>query len=92
MEALAKAIELAVQTWARIEDRKLDLLQQQLDITKKPIPDSPDVPMPHDVWMFCNKDSEKWAREDAMKLAKETYNELGNWDSVRERLGSVRSE
>lgn len=91
MEALARAIELAARTWAEVENRKLDLVQQQLDMDKKPIPDKPDVPIPHDVWMFCNKDSEKWAREDAMRLARESYDELGNWDQVRERLGSTGS-
>ena len=92
MEALAKAIELAANTWAAVENRRLDILQQQLDMQKKPIPDKPSVPMPHDVWVFCNNDSEKWAREDAARFARELYDELGDWDKVRERIGSVRSE
>jgi len=83
---LAKAIQDFAKAWADIESRKLDLLQQELEITKNPNPSKPRDVIPHYVWMLCNSESEQWAREDAMKQAHEMYDELGDWEKVAERL------
>ncbi len=83
---LAKAIESFASVWAQVEQRKLDLLQQQLDITKNPNPAKPRDAMPHGIWMLCNRESEQWAREDAMTQAHEMYDELNDWEKVAERL------
>lgn len=82
---LAKAIQDAAAIWAQVENRKLNLLEQQLEV-KKTQPKAREA-MPHDIWALCNNFSDEWAREDALKQAHEWYDEFdGNWDRVRERL------
>ena len=83
---LAKAIQDFASAWAQVEQRKLDLLEKQLEAQKNPIPAKPSVSVPHDIWMICQSESEQWAREEAMQQAHEMYDELGDWDKVRERL------
>ena len=90
---LAQTIREFIKVWGELERRKLDLLEQQIEIQKAPLkPNKPKEAMPHDVWALCNNYSDEWAREDALKQAHEWYDEFdGNWDRVRERL-SIKVE
>lgn len=83
---LAKAIQEFATVWATIENRKLDLLQQQLEVQKNPT--KPREAMPHGIWLHCQSYSDQWAREDALQLVHEMYDELGDWEKVGERLST----
>ncbi len=89
---LALSIERFAKAWEATENRKLDILQKQVELAGSPIPKKPDEPMPTDVWAHCHNyknaegDIDEWAVTDALSHAREMYDELGDWDKVRERL------
>ena len=80
-------LELAKQRNA-IEEQKLDVLRKQLPIEGKDVPKKPDAPLPADIVLYVRQESEKWAQEDMEKLARQYYDEYGEWDKVREILSA----
>lgn len=88
LQAIVEALGPIVQEFLAIEREKLEILKRQLPIESKEVPKKPDAPLPSDVLLWCQKWSEKWAREDMEKIAREKYDEYGDWDKVREVLSN----
>lgn len=49
-------------------------------------PDTP-VTIPEDLVGFAMLESEKWAQDEALRLIRERYTELQDWNQVRTALG-----
>lgn len=56
---------------------KIDTLAKEPEKLKKP------EPMPSDLVMLVNEQSEEWARAQTRKALEEMYAESGSWDHVR---------
>lgn len=58
--------------------------------TKAPAKPAAPEPMPVDLVLFSNKESEAWARDAARAAILEAYEETRDWNAVRQRvLGST---
>ena len=85
---LAELVYELVAQRTKMEERKIGILERQLPIESKDVPKKPDMPLPADIVMYVRQESEKWAQEDMEKLARQYYDEYGDWNRVREILSA----
>src|SRR5947209_6928732 len=80
-QSLTEIVKAFADTYLTIEREKLEILKRQLGIQSSEVPNRPEVPLPADIAMYTKQESETWAREDVEKIARQLYDEYGNWDS-----------
>lgn len=77
---LAVRFEKLASRLLSIKERVVTVTEEQSKGTTQP--PSKREPLPQYLWITAMSESEKWARDEALKRMYELFEEHGNWDAV----------